>query len=120
MIALLPIISTIGSAMRLPALAAFLGGLGAQIFGFFALRLTKQVALNLTIITLVIGLALAIALVIQSTAVGLSYLAPPELRQGFAFFIPNNAVPCLSAIFASRPVRWVWEWQFYVVSKVSS
>lgn len=114
MIALLPIISTIGSAMRLPALAAFLGGLGAQIFGFFALRLTKQVALNLTIITLVIGLALAIALVIQSTAVGLSYLAPP------AFFIPNNAVPCLSAIFASRLVRWVWEWQFYVVSKVSS
>lgn len=119
MVALLPIITGISSAMRLPALASFLAGIAAQIFGYFALKLSRRMALNLTITVLVIGLAAAIALSIQTIAVGLSYAAPPELRQGFGMFVPNNAVPCISAILAARLVRWVWEWQFYVVSKVA-
>lgn len=119
MLPLLPILSGISGAMRLPALVSFLAGITAQIFGYFALRLSKRMALNLTITVLVIGLAVTIALSINAIAVGISYVAPPELSRGFSFFVPNNALPCISAILAARLVRWVWEWQFYVVSKVA-
>lgn len=119
MVALLPILSGVGSALRLPAIATFLAGLAAQLFGFLATRFTRQVAINLTIIGMIIGLATAVALSIYGVMASLSYVVPPYVNQGMSYFIPDNAIPCLSAIFSARVIRWVWEWQAYVITKVT-
>ncbi|WP_194089229.1 DUF5455 family protein [Vibrio hibernica] len=117
---LLPIISGIGNLLRIPALIAFLAQLAATVLGWFALRLTRNVAINLTVLTMVIGLALTTALALSVIFSGLSYVVPPNLSEGFSLFIPDNAIPCLSAIFSARVIRWVWQWQFYAITKVSS
>ncbi|KOO14399.1 hypothetical protein AKJ18_13935 [Vibrio xuii] len=119
MLALLPILSTVSNALRIPALAMFLGNLAAQVLGWFAVRLSKGLALNLTVLTMVVGLALAVTISINTIFLGLSYVVPPWISDGFDFFIPSNAVPCLSAIFSARLIRWVWEWQFYAINKVA-
>ncbi|NVJ58002.1 MAG: DUF5455 family protein [Vibrionaceae bacterium] len=116
---LLPIVSSVGAALRVPALAIFLGQLGANILGWFAARMTRGLAMNLTILTMIIGVAALSALAIKSLITGLSYVVPPYLSLGFSFFVPSNAIPCLSAIFAARVIRWVWVWQFYAINKVA-
>ncbi|WP_089138188.1 DUF5455 family protein [Vibrio rumoiensis] len=117
---LLPVISGISNLLRLPALAIFLGQLAATILGWLATRITRSVAINLTVLTMVLGLALTTALALSAIFNGLSYVVPPELSQGFAFFMPDNAIPCISAIFSARVIRFVWQWQFYAITKVSS
>ena len=117
---LLPILNGISGALKLPALAIFLSQLAATILGWFATRVTRSVAINLTVLTMVVGLALTTALALNAIFSGLSYVVPPSLAQGFSYFVPSNAVPCLSAIFSARVIRWVWQWQFYAITKVSS
>jgi hypothetical protein len=119
MIALLPILGTIGNAMRLPALAAFLGGLSAKIFGFFFLRYTKQIAINLTIVTMIVGLATAVSYSIYALLTAIHFVAPSFISQAWGFFIPDIAVPCVSTILSARIMCWVWEWQVYIVTKVA-
>lgn len=117
---LLPILTNIGNALRLPALAVFLGQLAANVLGWFAAKMSRSLAINLTVITMIIGVATGIALSLLAILQGLSYVAPPYLSQAFSYFVPSNAVPCVSAIFSARLIRWVWSWQFYVITKVSS
>ncbi|MGY3569731.1 DUF5455 family protein [Vibrio paucivorans] len=116
---LLPLASTIGNALKLPAIATFIGGLAAQIMGWFAVRMSKGLAWNLTVLTMVIGLTLTVAFSINVLIAGLSYVVPPYVSSGFSMFVPSNAVPCLSAIFSARVIRWVWEWQFWAINRVS-
>lgn len=117
---LLPIISSIGSALKIPALAMFLGQLAANVLGWFAARMTRSLAINLTVLTMIIALAAGIALSLLAILQGLSYITPPYLGQAFSYFVPANAIPCVSAIFSARIIRWVWTWQFYTITKVSS
>ena len=119
-VALLPVVNTVKNVLKVPAIAAFLAGLAGQILGFFTNFLTRKVAINLTIITMILGLALTVALSIKALATGLSYIAPPELVQGLSLFIPDNATYCVSIVFSAKVIRWVWSWQFYVITKVSS
>ncbi|WP_105902103.1 DUF5455 family protein [Vibrio gangliei] len=116
---LIPALNGISNLLRLPALAVFLSQLMATVLGWFATRLTRSIAINLTILTMVLGLTLTTALALSAIFNGLSYITPPELSQGFAFFIPDNAIPCISAIFSARVIKWVWQWQFYAINKVT-
>jgi len=113
-------ISTISGALRIPAIAAFLAGLAANILTFFSARLTKSIAINLTVVTMVVGLAAHVAAAIYLIGTGIAAVAPPFASMAWGYVVPSNAVPCLSAIFSARVVRWVWAWQFYVITKVSS
>lgn len=117
---LLPILNGLGAALRIPALAIFLGQLAATVLGWFAVRLSRGLAINITIVVMVIGLAAAMALSLMALIKGLSYIAPSYLSVGFSYFVPSNAIPCVSAIFSARIIRWVWMWQFYAITKVSS
>ncbi|EGU31007.1 hypothetical protein VII00023_20722 [Vibrio ichthyoenteri ATCC 700023] len=118
-VVLLPIISSIGNALKIPAIALFLGQLASTVLAWFAVRLSRGLAINLTVLTMIIALAASIALGITLIIEGLSYVSPPGLSQGFSYFVPSNAVPCLSAIFSARIIRWVWQWQFYAITKIS-
>lgn len=118
-IVLLPVISSIASALSIPAIAAFFGNLAANILAWFATRVTKTAAINLTVVILVIGLAAAVAASIYALLGALSYAVPDYVSQGFSFFLPSNAIPCTSTILSARFIRWVWEWQYYAVTKVA-
>lgn len=117
---LLPILSGISTALRIPAIAAFIAGLAANILAWFSVRMARGLAINLTVITVIIGLATAIAASIYALGAGLSFIAPPYLTVAWGMVVPSNAIPCMSAILSARVIRWVWSWQFYVITKMSS
>ncbi|MUK67666.1 DUF5455 family protein [Aliivibrio fischeri] len=117
---LLPIISGIGNVLRVPAIAAFIAGLAAQLVAWFSTFVARGVALNLAVIVIVVGLAVAISSGFWLMLEGISYVLPPEWSRGMAFITPSNAVPCLSTIAAARVTRWVWEWQIYAIHKATS
>ncbi|MFH4764218.1 hypothetical protein [Vibrio alginolyticus] len=79
MIQLLPIVSGISAALRLPALVAFIAQIATTLFGWFFIAKARNVTINLVIITLLIGLTLALTLAIYTLATGLSYVTPPVL-----------------------------------------
>ena len=118
-IALLPILSSVGSALSVPAIAAFIGGIATKVFEFFFLKFTKQMAINLTIVTMIIGMATATSYAIYALLTGLHYLVPPFLSQAWGFFVPDIAVPCTSALLSARVMRWAWEWQVYAVTRIA-
>jgi len=119
MIQLLPIVSGISAALRLPALVAFIAQIATTLFGWFFIAKARNVTINLVIITLLIGLTLALTLAIYTLATGLSYVTPPFWSQTAGMFIPNNAIPCVSAIYSARLLRWVWEWKFYAIVRAA-
>lgn len=116
---LLPVATSMSQALKIPALAIFLGQIAANILAWFATRMTKGLAINLTIITMVVSLAAGVALTVKSLLSGLSYVVPDYISIGLSFFIPDNAVSCLSVIFAARVARWVFHWQWYAIEKVA-
>ncbi|OHY89620.1 DUF5455 family protein [Vibrio rotiferianus] len=115
MIQLLPIIGTIGTALRLPALVGFIAQIATTLFGWFFIAKARNVTINLVIITLLIGLTVALTLAIYTMGAGLSYVVHPKWSQAAGMFIPSNAVPCISTIYSARLLRWVWEWKFYAI-----
>lgn len=110
MIQLLPIVSTIGTALRLPALVAFISQIATTLFGWFFIAKARNVTINLVILTLLIGLTVTLTLAIYTLAMW---------SQAAGMFIPNNAVPCVSAIYSARLLRWVWEWKFYAIVRAA-
>ncbi|WP_240326183.1 DUF5455 family protein [Vibrio splendidus] len=119
MIALLPVISNIGRVMQLPALAAFLGGLATKVFELFFLKFSKQMAMNLTIVTMVLGMATAVSFVIYGILTGLHFIVPSFISEAWGFFVPDIAVPCVSAIMSARVIRWAWIWQMYAITRIA-
>ncbi|MEK2066891.1 hypothetical protein WOB75_20285 [Vibrio parahaemolyticus] len=66
MIQLLPIVSTIGTALRLPALVAFISQIATTLFGWFFIAKARNVTINLVILTLLIGLTVTLTLAIYT------------------------------------------------------
>lgn len=115
---LIPIISSISSALRIPALAVFLGQLLTTALGWLAVRMSRNLALNVAVLTMVVGLGVTTALFVKSVVTGISYVTPPYINQAFSYFIPDNAIYCISAIFSCRVAVWVMHWQYYAITKV--
>ncbi|MEZ9693505.1 DUF5455 family protein [Vibrio lentus] len=118
-LALLPILGSVGSALSLPALAAFLGGLATKVFEFFFLKFTKQMAINLTIFTMIVGMTVAATYGIYALLTAVHFLVPPFLSHAWGFFVPDIAVPCVSSIMSARVMRWAWTWQVYAVTRIA-
>ncbi|MDK9775538.1 MULTISPECIES: DUF5455 family protein [unclassified Vibrio] len=116
--ALLPILTGIGNALRIPALAAFIAQIATTVFGWFFIAKARNVSIQLTIITMIIILTTALTLAIHAIAAGLSFVVPPYLSQAMSMFIPNNAIPCVSAVYSAKLLRWVWSWKFYAITSV--
>ncbi len=117
---LLPILSTVAGAMRIPAIAAFLAGLVGQLVAWLARFVARGTALNLAVIALVVTLAVGVGAGFWLMLEGIKMLIPSGIAQGLGFITPPNAIPCLSTIAAARITRWVWEWQIHVINRVSS
>ncbi|MBL4830177.1 MAG: DUF5455 family protein [Aliivibrio sp.] len=113
---LLPLFSTIANVARLPALAAFFTTLAANLVAWFTRFMSRGAAFNLVVVSLIVGLALTATAAINTMAFGLSFVLPDELVRGISMIMPTNAVPCVSAVFSAKLVRWVWEWQLVALA----
>ena len=86
---------------------------------YFMTWFTKRVAINLTIITLVFGLTLAIFASIKATMAGISTVAPDYFTTSLNMITPDNFWPCASAIFSAKIIRWVWVWKVHFITMYS-
>ena len=114
------ILSSVASAARLPALAALLGGIFAQVVAVFATRFTVSTAVQLGAIASITGLTLFLLAALKTIMFGLTVALPPFYFQAMSLIIPSNLLPCVTAIFSARVVRWVWTWQVYFIQAVAS
>ena len=114
-----PILSSLATAIRLPALAAFFGGLFAQMAGFFATRFTVGTAVQLAAISSIVGLTVVLLSVFHSIVYGLSVITPPYFNNAMSLIVPSNLLPCVTAIMSAKVVRWVWEWQVFFIQQVA-
>lgn len=117
---LLPVLTTASKALKVPALAAFIAGLAANIMAWFSKRLARGLVINATILTLIFALTLALSATLYAMATALSYVVHPAINQSWSLFMPSNAIPCLSTILSAKLVRWVWMWQYFAIVKMAS
>jgi len=114
------ILSSVAAMARLPALAAFLGGLFAQVVSIFAMRFTVSTAIQMGAIASIVGLTITLLIALKTLLFGLSAVFPPLYSQAMSLIVPNNLIPCATAIFSANVVRWVWTWQVYFIQSVAS
>ena len=112
---LLPIIAGAANLMRLPALVAFLAGIFGQIVAFFAKWVSTKIAMQLTILTALVGLTVAVFTGIRTIMLGISVIAPDYLVQAASLVVPDNAALCLSSIISANVIRYVWVWKVYFI-----
>lgn len=117
---LLPVLTGASKALKVPALAAFLGGLAANIMGWWSKRVASGLVINATILTLIVSITIAVAVALYAMLGTLSYFVHPSITQAWSMFMPTNAIPCLSTILSAKVVRWVWSWQYFAIIKMSS
>jgi len=103
------------SAFRVPALAIFFGNIAATLFVWFMKVLTKKLAYQITVGTMVAGLTITLFLTIKATIAGITYFVPPEITQVANFIIPANFWPCVSSVFAAKIARWAYTWQVHAI-----
>lgn len=116
----LPIIAGLSNVLRLPALAAFFGGLFAQLVGFLAQWFTVKTATQLGIVTAVVTLTVGLFVAIKTLLFSIAIISPPEFGQAMSLIIPNNLPICMSAIVSANVVRWVWIWQVHFIEMYAS
>jgi hypothetical protein len=101
--------------LGLPALGVFLGGVFSGIVGFLATYLTKKVAITLAVLTVITGLTVAFMATIHGLVAGVTYYTPDALNMAVSWFVPDNAIPCVSAVWSARIFRWVYEWKIRII-----
>lgn len=116
---LLPVVSVVSKVMKVPVITAFFSALVIELFNFFAKFATKRIALMLALIAALTGLILTLFSAIQTLLAGLPLVVPEVISNGIAFFMPANVPICLSAVIASKVLRWAFSWQFYFLDKIT-
>lgn len=98
------------------ALGTFLIGLLAKLFEFFALKLGKNLALVLSIITFLSALAATFFAAIYSLLTGIQYaIGDYWLSFALAVLWPVHVSVCISVVFSAEITRWVYDRStFYV------
>ncbi len=116
---LLSMLGAVGEAMSIPAIATFLASLAADIFAMLAKKFGRTLAMNATIILLIVTMTVALIMTINGMFMALSYVVPPYLSQAMALIVPSNLVPCMSLWFSAKTIRWAWTWHFYYIHSVA-
>ena len=117
---LLPLISSIGSMLRLPALATFLATLVGNFIAFFAKWFTTRTATQLGIIAAIATLTVGMIALIKTLILSITLVAPPLFTQAMSLVVPSNAPACISALVSAHTTKWVWQWQVRFIEYYSS
>lgn len=117
---LLPIISSVGSLLRLPALATFFATMLGNFIAFFAKWFTARTATQLGIIAAIASLTIGMIALIKTLILSISLVAPPLFSQAMSLIVPDNAPICISALVSAHTIKWVWQWQVRFIEYYSS
>lgn len=105
----------IQAVLGIPVLAGVIGSLFTSLFTFAAQYFTKRLALlsaGLILISSVVG---AFYAAIMALAVSISVAVPVEISAAAGFFVPDNAVGVVSAVMASKVLRYAYDWNVRVI-----
>lgn len=99
----------------IPYLAGLLGGLFSSLVSFFALYLTKRLAL----VVVAIGIMLAVTVTFWSACdaliAGIQVAAPYEITRAMSLVLPDNFRSCFAAVMSAHFLRWVYEWNIKII-----
>lgn len=98
------------------ALGTFLINLLGSVFGFFVTYLGKRLALVLSVISFLAGLAAALFTTLFSLLTAIQYsLSEHWLSYAVSLFWPVHLTVCISVYFSALITRWVYDRStFYV------
>ena len=100
----------------LNVLSAVVAAIGSFFVGF----LSPVVARQLTIISLVTGIALATIFTINAAVYSLVNLLDAQYINIIAMIIPPHFSLCIGLLFGAYATRWVFIWQHYFIRTVFS
>lgn len=95
--------------LGLPALLRFLGWLLGGLIGYFAKFFTLGIARIALAISLFLALIVGLNQLLVSYLSDLVSVLPPEVSDAISYIIPNNALPCLYAIFSLKAAVFIFD-----------
>jgi len=96
-------------------LALWLGALFTSLVSFFAVFITKRIAITLVVIAAIVVVTASFVLAINAAIAAIQYAAPSELVMAWGWLVPDNADDCIAAILAGNVLRWAYDWNVKVI-----
>lgn len=100
----------------MPLLAAFFGGLFTRLIDYFALYVTRKVAVYAAAVTAITTLTTALVAFFVAAVAGLASAFPVAVGTALVF-IPDNIIPCLSSYLSCAAAKWVYDWNSTLILK---
>jgi hypothetical protein len=91
-------------------LANVILGLVTSAASFFGLQLSKKVLFAATAIASFLSLTATFVAVVHGLLAGISHTMPSAMANAFALFMPDNLSACISAVFAAKVARWIYDY----------
>jgi len=92
-----------------PWLMRLLSGYLGTLVGFFTAYMSRKYAMYAAIVAIFMSLHAAFILFMQGLIVGLAVVTPPELVSAWSWVAPSNVVDCMTAIFAAKSARYLFD-----------
>lgn len=99
----------------IPLLAGVLGGLFSSVFSFAAQYFTKRIALVVTGLVLMAGIVSAFYAAIIALITSIAVTMPQEIIDAMGFFVPDNAVAVVTAVWTAKTLRYAYDWNIKTV-----
>jgi hypothetical protein len=103
----------------MPLLATFLGALFTRLIDYFALYLTRKIAVYAAVVAALTALTLTLVGLFVGAAAAL-VIAFPAGAGTFLAFVPSNFVPCASAYLSCVIAKWVYDWNTKLITQAMS
>ena len=109
----------IPAILGLPALISFFAGALGGIASFLIKYWTKKTVMIATFVAGVVALFAAFYAAIWALFASLSVSLPPHFSDAVGYVMPDNAIPCVTAIMSAHVIKFAYQYNEYLVSKVS-
>lgn len=112
------IVATIAELGWVQAIFTFLSGIFVTVLGWLASKMAVRFALAIASIGLTLGIALSLFLVMKAAMSGIFVATPDYVQNGINCVIPDNFVPCLSAILGLRIAMQVYRFKSDFITRL--
>jgi len=99
----------------IPFIAGLVGGLASECIKFFARFFTRKIAVAVGATSACLLLLTALVSALYAALGALSYTLPDEYARAMNLFIPDNLVPCISAVMTGRIAKYSYEWSTRII-----
>jgi hypothetical protein len=100
----------------MPLLAGMLYNLFTALVSFFAIWMTKQVALRLAAIAAAVAFTAAFVIAINALISSITVAIPSAITTAASWVVPSNAATCLGVYVSALAIRWVYDWNIKAIT----